>query len=106
MDDGSSIPPWGGRRAQDALARVRAEGRRHSSPCVICDGRIDYRLVYPHPMSCSVQHLKARALFPRLTWVASNWAPAHLRCNQEAGTGGRRSRRSRTMDMGTVSQEW
>lgn len=50
--------------------------------CVICLQPIDYDLVYPNPGSCSVQHLKSRKRFPELTWARSNWAPAHLRCNQ------------------------
>lgn len=80
-------PTWAGRRATDALNRVRADGARHHKPCCICDGPIDYTLRAPHPQACSVQHLKARSLHPELTWEPGNWAPAHLRCNQQAGTG-------------------
>lgn len=82
-----TIPAWGGRRAAKALERVRATGRRHNLPCVICDGPIDYALRWPHTMSCSVQHIRPRSSHPELTWTPSNWAPAHLTCNSAAGDG-------------------
>ncbi len=85
MDTGLTIPPWSGRAAQAALERVRAEGARAKAPCAICHLSIDYALRYPHPQSCSVQHIKSRRDFPALTWEPSNWAPAHLDCNQSAG---------------------
>lgn len=78
---------WGGRAATEALTRVKAEGRRQSSPCCICGGTIDYDLVYPHPMSCSVQHVVSRKLRPDLTWDRSNWRPSHLDCNKRKGDG-------------------
>ena len=59
----------------------------HSLACYICCGPIDYALTYPHPMSCSVQHIKSRHHYPELTWDPTNWAPAHLTCNKEAGDG-------------------
>lgn len=86
MDDGRTIPPWEGRRRAEALERVKAEGRRTDAPCWICHLPIDYSLVYPHPQSCSVQHKRSRKRFPELTWVPSNWAPAHLDCNRAANT--------------------
>jgi 5-methylcytosine-specific restriction endonuclease McrA len=84
---GLHIPEWSGRARSEALAYVKALGRRRRSPCYICGQRIDYDLVYPHPDSCSVQHVKSRHLFPHLTWDRSNWEPAHLTCNKAAGTG-------------------
>lgn len=78
---------WGGRAASDALARVKAEGRRRDTPCCICGGRIDYDLRYPSPWSCSVQHVVSRKLRPDLTWDPGNWRPAHLDCNKRAGDG-------------------
>lgn len=80
------VRPWSGRARQDALREVKAKGRRAKAPCVICEMPIDYSLEYPHPQSCSVQHIKPRKSFPQLTWVKSNWAPAHLDCNKGAGT--------------------
>lgn len=50
----------------------------------------------------SVQHLMARSTHPRLTWVPSNWAPAHLSCNKSAGATGRTAEGS----MGVPTQEW
>lgn len=60
---------WGGRRAnRAALDHVRAMGHRNNTPCIICDGTIDYRLRYPDPMSCSVQHIHSRHHRPDLRW--------------------------------------
>jgi hypothetical protein len=85
VDDGRSIPEWAGRRRADALERVRAEGARTRAVCVLCQLPIDYSLRYPHPQSCSVQHLLSRRRFPELTWEPSNMGPAHLDCNKSAG---------------------
>lgn len=85
--DPGRIPPWSGRAAREALRWVKARGRASDSPCVICTQPIDYDLVYPDPAACSVQHLRSRRDFPELTWVRSNWAPAHHMCNQAAGAG-------------------
>lgn len=79
------VKPWSGRSASEALRQVKAKGRRAKTPCVICELSIDYSLTYPHPQSCSVQHVKPRKLFPQLTWDPTNWAPAHLDCNKSAG---------------------
>lgn len=78
-------PPWAGRRKVDALKRVKALGRRVNAPCVICQLSINYDLEYPHPDSCSVQHVKPQSLFPNLRWDPSNWKPSHLSCNQGLG---------------------
>ena len=78
------IQPWGGRRARAALARVKARGARNQTPCCLCEAPIDYRLEYPDPWSCSVEHVKARAAYPELTWDPANHSPAHLQCNQRA----------------------
>lgn len=85
MQSQTPVKPWEGRARQDALRWVKAKGRRANTPCVICDQSINYSLEYPHPQSCSVQHVKPRSLFPQLTWVRSNWAPSHLDCNKGAG---------------------
>lgn len=97
--NGISIPAWSGRRRAEALASVKAKGRRNNEPCCICTQSIDYDLEYPHPQSCSVQHVKARKLFPHLTWERSNWAPAHLDCNKSAGT-------QEDTGMGATSEDW
>lgn len=98
-DQGLTSPPWSGRRRVRALEQVKAEGRRRGSPCVICGQPIDYDLVYPHPYSCSVQHLRAQSKYPALRWDPANWAPAHLECNQSAGVG-------TPEDIGVVSNDW
>lgn len=97
--NGMSIPAWSGRRRADALARVKAEGRRTSAVCCICEQGIDYSLAYPHEQSCSVQHVKSRKAYPHLTWEPSNWEPAHLGCNKAAGIGD-------DLSMGTTSEDW
>ena len=89
------VPPWSGRRAQEALAYVRARGRRLRLACCICGEWIDYDRK-GGPRSCSVQHLKSRSLYPELTWVRENWSPAHLVCNQAAGDG-------RSLDIGIAA---
>ena len=82
------VKPWAGRARQNALAQVKRAGRRNKTPCIICHMTINYSLEYPHPQSCSVQHIKPRKTFPHLTWDPANWAPAHLDCNKSAGTRG------------------
>lgn len=101
MDNGVHIPPWSGRRRADALRRVKAQGRAANAACVICEQPIDYDLEYPHPQSCSVQHLKSRLLFPLLTWDPSNWAPAHLDCNKSQG-----AKDMAATSLGVTSEEW
>ena len=100
MSDGRVNPPWSGRRVADALRRVKAIGRHRGSSCWICHQSIDYDLEYPHPQSCSVQHVRSQKLFPELRWDSSNWAPAHLECNQSAGSG------EKSMGIGVTSEEW
>ena len=80
------VQPWGGRRASQALARVRHNGQTNNTPCVICHHPINYQLRYPDPASCSVQHLHSRRDYPHLTWDPTNWAPAHLDCNSSGPT--------------------
>ncbi len=87
LETGATVPAWGGRRAQDALAVVKAAGRKANTPCCICDQDIDYSLPSTVPDGCTLQHLKSRSRFPHLTWVRSNWGPAHKRCNESDGKG-------------------
>lgn len=87
MIDGRVIPEWGGRRKQKATELVRRRGEAAGLPCCICEQPINYALRYPHPDSCSVQHLRSQRDFPHLRWEPSNWAPAHLYCNTSLGVG-------------------
>jgi hypothetical protein len=84
-DNGLHVAEWTGRAASDALKSVKAAGRKVNARCVICGQEINYDLTYPHPDSCSVQHVKSRSMFPHLTWDRRNWAPSHLTCNKQAG---------------------
>lgn len=99
-DNGVSIPKWGGRRALEALHQVKATGKRNNTPCCLCGQPIDYSLPSTDPDGCSLQHIKARKFFPELMWVPSNWAPAHLVCNQSAGTG------VKPTQVGVTSTDW
>ena len=99
MTAGIHNPPWSGRRVTEALKLVKRRGRAHHSPCVICNQPIDYDLEYPHPDSCSVQHVKSQSLYPHLRWDPHNWKPAHLQCNQSAGT-------ADSLGLGIVGTEW
>lgn len=100
MDAGATIPQWAGRRATEALQWVKAQGRRNKLPCCLCLQKIDYSLPSTHPHGCTVQHVKSRRDFPELTWVRTNWEPAHRECNSSAGAGDRND------DPGVTSQEW
>jgi hypothetical protein len=51
VTDGVHIPEWSGRRRAEALALVKAEGKRTDALCVICGQGIEYSLEYPHPQS-------------------------------------------------------
>lgn len=97
--NGMSIPAWSGRRRAEALAKVKAAGRKDNSACCICQQGIEYSLEYPHPQSCSVQHLKSRKTFPHLTWDPNNWKPAHLQCNKVAGL-------NEDLGIGATSEDW
>ncbi|MDY0830748.1 hypothetical protein SK224_16555 [Microbacterium sp. BG28] len=99
-NEGAVIPAWSGRRAADALAQVKAKGRTDRTPCCICGHRIDYDLPGTHPQGCTVQHLRSRRRFPELTWLPSNWAPAHKECNESDGDG------TRGEDEGVTSSDW
>lgn len=83
----ASVPTWNGRRAADALAYVKAKGRREGEVCFICREAIDYSVPSTEPDGCTVQHVKSRKYFPHLTWLRSNWRPAHRSCNSSAGSG-------------------
>lgn len=99
-ESGVTAPDWGGRRAAEALRLVKAKGRKAKTPCCICGQPIDYSIPSSEPEGCSVQHVRSRKLFPELTWLPSNWAPAHLACNKSAGTG------EHNHGPGVTSQDW
>ena len=100
VDTGAHIPTWSGRRAQAALRKVKANGRRRNTPCFICSQPIDYSLLSTDPDGCTVQHKKSRKQYPELTWSPSNWAPAHGSCNYSAGLG------DASTAIGVTSQDW
>lgn len=103
MATGATTPPWAGRRRADALTNTRRKGARNNTPCCLCGQPIDYQLRYPNPNSCSVQHLKSRILYPELTWDPTNWAPAHLVCNQAAGDG---TNPTTSGNLGAITPLW
>ena len=79
------IKPWAGPAAQQALAQVKRQGARLNTPCCICRRPIDYTLPSRNPRGCTVQHIRSRLHHPELTWVSTNWAPAHATCNYQWG---------------------
>lgn len=95
-----TVPAWNGRRAAEALRQVKAEGRRKRSPCVICDQPIDYSIPSTEPDGCTVQHLRSRKHFPELTWLPSNWGPAHKSCNSSQGAG------DNPVEQGVAFEDW
>jgi 5-methylcytosine-specific restriction endonuclease McrA len=54
--------------------------------CGICNGKVDKRLKYPHPMSASLDHIIPLAKGG--THTRDNVQLAHLVCNSKAGAGG------------------
>lgn len=87
VTDGRLNPPWSGRRTTQATELVRRQGEALGLPCCICGQPINYRLRWPDPYSCSLQHVKSQRDFPHLRWEPSNWAPSHLDCNTRLGAG-------------------
>ena len=79
------MKPWAGRAAQDVVAWCKANlGYR----CWLCGRQIaedDY----------SVDHVLDRKHYPHLTWVKSNWQPAHGRKHPEWGCPGNYGRSGR-----------
>lgn len=107
MDSGATIPDWSGRRVTEALAQMKSRWRRRKLPCCICGQRIDYSLPSSHPHGCTIQHVKSRRDFPQLTWVRSNWEPAHRECNSSAGAGDRLAAYGiDANEQGTTSTDW
>lgn len=94
-----TVPAWGGRRMQQACARVKARDSAVNAPCYLCKQPLDYSLTAPHPDRHSVEHIKTRRDFPELTWDYANMASAHLSCNLEKGA------RDRGID-GIPSEDW
>jgi len=91
---------WNGPRAKKELEWLRSQHRpggllavdergkrlRDGSPCCLCGEPIDYDLRFPNTDSLTVQHVKSRDRFPELTWVRSNYGPAHFGCNASQGS--------------------
>jgi hypothetical protein len=101
--------PWAGPEVAKALLQVKTKGRTNKLPCYICGKPINYSLQQGHKTildgklgdwACSVQHIRSRNAFPELTWEPSNWAPAHLQCNIEYGTG------QASPSLGAVTPLW
>lgn len=90
---------WHGANAQKALEQIKKAGYKADAPCYICQQPIDYRLPSTDPDGCSLEHIKPRSTHPHLTWEPTNWAPAHLRCNQSQGD-------RQNYALGTTSKNW
>lgn len=72
----------------------------NGAPCWLCGGAIDYRLKWPHPESWSLEHIKTVKEAPELILDMTNWASAHLDCNQRRGTD------EAFLDIGEPSEIW
>ena len=73
-------------RTSSRWFRLRKEVRARHEPCCRCHQPIDYRLLYPHPDSFSVDHYPfALSTHPWLAEDPGNLHAAHLRCNQAGG---------------------
>jgi hypothetical protein len=70
------------------------------APCVICTEPIDYNLVYPHPLSWSLEHIVAVKDRPELLMDRNNWASAHFGCNSMRGP------EELVPDTGVPSEDW
>ncbi|CAB4136887.1 HNHc domain containing protein [uncultured Caudovirales phage] len=53
--------------------------------CQLCGRKVDPSLVYPHPMSASLDHVVPLSLVGGPGHVLSNVQLAHLRCNVRKG---------------------
>jgi 5-methylcytosine-specific restriction endonuclease McrA len=84
---------WTGQAAQKELAWLRKQHRPGGakasgpagSPCEICREPVDYGLRHPHPESLTLHHVRPKSRYPHLTWVRTNYAPAHKSCNERLG---------------------
>jgi uncharacterized membrane protein len=83
-----------------ARAEFRAACEKVQEPCWLCHAPIDYRLVYPHPDSWSLEHKKTVKEHPELFMDRENWAAAHLDCNTRRGTD------EPHLDLGIPSRVW
>lgn len=66
---------WGGRRAQAATAYCQ---RVYGWTCWLCGHDIA-------PDDYSVDHVVPRSVDASLTWIPTNWRPAHFRSHPEIG---------------------
>lgn len=71
------------------------------APCFDCGKEIDYSLKHPHPEAWSLEHIKTVKEAPELILDVSNWAAAHLDCNQRRGTDDEFA-----LDIGEPSEIW
>lgn len=101
MPRGRSGRPW---------RRLVAHVRARRGPCCRCGQPINYRLPYlnagtgrPDPAAFSVDHYPhPLSTHPWLAEDPDNLAPAHLRCNQSAGTNTSTTEPS----LGATSRDW
>lgn len=80
---------WGGRRAQDLVARCLAAW---GTTCHLCG----------HGQAESADHLLPRATHPELTWVLDNLRPAHHRACPTCGVRCNNARKDRPLTAVSV----
>lgn len=93
----TGTPGRSGHRWKIIRANIKAQRR----PCCRCGQAIDYSISWPDPASFTVDHYPfPLSTHPHLAEDPANLAPAHFRCNQEAGTKGVQP------DLGDSSEAW
>ena len=84
-------------RQKRIIADLRAA--RHPN-CWLCGEPINYDAGKDDPLSFSADHKKPWSKHPELREDPANYAPAHLRCNQERGD------REPPPGLGLLSRVW
>jgi len=87
-------------RTQCMLAR-QPDGSA-GDPCCICTEPIDYGLIYPHPLSWSLEHYLSVKDHPELLLDKNNWGSAHFICNSLKGP----DELQTNSDLGVPSEDW
>jgi hypothetical protein len=70
------------------------------APCIICTEPISYSLVYPHPLSWSLEHTVSVQDHPELLMDRNGWGSAHFSCNSMKGPD------ELPPDTGIPSEDW
>ena len=95
-----TAPDRSSRAYRAARTAFRADCRRSSKPCWLCQGAIDYELPREHPESFNLDHAIPVAERPDLLVDPANFRPSHKVCNE------RRGNDEPSIDLGQPSESW